>query len=111
MSRTRYGLLALAVLLGAGCDDAATSVEVGSVEVSTVWSGTVFDADGYVVLVDGVEETTLSVGGVVSLILEAGTYSVELTDIDAPCVVSSDNPVSVTVMDDQTVPVSFDVTC
>lgn len=111
MTRKKCGFVALAVLLGAGCDDDATSLEVGNLEVSASWSGSVFDADGYVVLLDGVEESTLDVDGTVVLALDAGTYSVELTDVDTPCVVSSDNPVDATVVVDETVEVAFEVTC
>ena len=102
-------LLAIGVLLGA-CDDTVTAV-AGSVDVTTVTTGELVDADGYTVSVDGVDVTTIAVNGTASLELAEGSYSVELTDLAEPCVVEGDNPVSINVTASTVASVEFRVTC
>ena len=91
--RSSLVILALGVFVGA-CDDTVTPV-ASSLDLTTVTTGDLVDPDGYTVSVDGVDVATVSANGTVSFELAEGTYSLELTDIAAPCVVDGDNPVSV----------------
>ena len=101
----------VAVLVGCG-DDNPIGPELGTVEVEVTASGESIDTGGLVVsLDDGAQIEDLNASDRVTLEVEAGDHTVELTDIASNCTVDGDNPVSVTVTTEETSTVSFALTC
>ena len=105
-------------LVGCG-DDNPIGPQLGTVEVKVTMAGQSFDADRFVVSLDDGAQTEDLVAriydffasGSVTLEVEAGDHTVELTDIAANCTVAGDNPVSVTVTTGETSTASFALTC
>ena len=95
-----------------GCGDDPIGPQLGTVEVEVATSGLNLDPDGFVAnLDDGAQTKGVDASGGVTLEVEAGDRTVELTDIAANCTVDGDNPVSVTVTAEETSTASFAVTC
>ena len=104
--------LAVMALVLVGCSDNPIGPELGTVVVEVATSGPAFDPDGFVVdLDDGAQTEDVDVSDSVTLEVEAGDHTVELTDIAWNCMVDGDNPVSVTVTAGETSTASFAVTC
>ncbi len=104
--------LAVMALVLVGCGDDPIGPEMGTVEVEVTMSGVAFNEDGFVVdLDDGAQTEDVDVSGSVTLEVEAGDHTVELTDIAVNCMVDVDNPVPVTVTAGETSTASFAVTC
>jgi hypothetical protein len=84
----------------------------GSIQVTTVATGTSLDPDGYLVSVDGGaaqlldNNATLTVGG-----LLPGAHSVALTGIATNCQLTGENPASITVTAGVQAAVSFALDC
>ena len=94
--------------------DALTMFDVvclsGSLTVQAPTSGPAadIDPDGYTVTVDGTHVQQLDVNGSVTFPdLTTGTHTVEITGVDAPCIVTSFNPQTVEVPGT----VTFSVSC
>ncbi len=105
-------VFAVVVTVVVGCGDGPTGPEMGTVAVEVTASGESIDIGGLVVsLDDGAQIENLDASGSVTLDVEAGDHTVELTDIASNCTVDGDNPVSVTVTAEETSTVSFALTC
>ena len=100
-------------VLGACDDDDPVGLEPGTIQVEVTTSGEGTDDDGFTVSLDGGAVTeAIDVDGSVTLEnVEAGTHSVELTDLAATCTVDGDNPQTVEVESFEEETVSFSVTC
>lgn len=84
----------------------------GTIEANIATSGSDQDADGYNLVVDGIDEYSVEVNDVVHVAgLEEDTYSIELAGVAGNCAVESDNPRMVDVVAGDTTSVSFDITC
>ena len=83
----------------------------GTLEVTTVTTGPNPDGDGYGFEVDGGAAQAIAVAETVSLTVDSGTRSVELTGVAANCVVADENPRDVTVTAGQTVATTFEIDC
>ncbi len=95
-----------------GCSDSTGPTTTGSIEVTTVTTGSPLDPDGYVLTVDGGEEQAIGVNETVTLAeVEEGDHELELTGLTPGCTVNSPNPLVVTVVTGETVPASFVVAC
>jgi Tol biopolymer transport system component len=107
---TRFACaLAVAVALAACGDDNGTGPNAGSITVSVTTAGD--GPEGYVVTVDNGDGQDVAANGDVSIAVEAGSHSVELTGLGSSCTVDGANPVSANVSAGQDVEVSFTVTC
>ena len=109
--RAQLSLLSLLVAAGIAACSAGTEMTTGYVSVTTSTSGDSIDADGYTLTVDDGDTYSMDVDDTLTLELEEGTYSFELTDVSDNCEVDEDNPVSVdiTAADESTA--TFTVTC
>ena len=103
--------LAVVVALAACGDDNGTGPNAGSITVSVTSAGVGVDSAGYVVTVDNGDGQDVAANGDISISVEAGSHSVELTGVGSNCTVSGDNPVTVDVASGQDAEVTFDVTC
>jgi hypothetical protein len=91
-----------------------TCAGAGSLVVQATTTGTGVDANGYVVTVDGDAAGALTVGPNAAVSFDGlapGQHVVALGGIAPNCSVSSANPLTVTVGEDATVRVTFDVVC
>jgi hypothetical protein len=104
-------MLAMMSLIASGCDETPLVPDTGTVEVATATTGDAIDADGYQLVFNDVESSVIGVNDTATLALDVGDYSVELTGLDQPCIVEGDNPVSITIVADETSAVSFSVLC
>jgi TolB protein len=112
-------LIATAVICSAcGSDDDASptgpdpDTQSGSIQVATTTTGFDLDSDGYSVTVDGGTDRAIGLNGVTTYTdVELGSRQVELTGLAPNCVVSGDNPATVSVTDGATATVSFEVIC
>lgn len=106
------GSLAASFLAGA-CGDTLISISSdGRLEVAVSTSGGGFDRDGFIVIVDGGVEQSVSSGGVVTLTdLREGTHSVRLSGLADDCGVVGSNPRRVVVGAEGTALVAFEVRC
>jgi Tol biopolymer transport system component len=98
---------------GCGDDNGGTNPPTtGSLEVSTVTTGTDIDADGYTVTVDGGSSQAIDANGTVTVSnLSAGDHVVLLGGVAANCTVAGDNPRTVAVAAGSTASTTFSVAC
>lgn len=83
----------------------------GNIEVTVSTTGNGTDEDGYSVMVNG-ESKSLEMNGTAMFNdIEKGTYDIELSGVGSGCVIEGDNPVSVTVIVEETVTAAFSVVC
>lgn len=114
---TRSGLAAvigLTVLLIIGCgeDEATGPPPTGSIEVSLSVTGSVPDADGFVVTIDGGHGDTLLSGGSLRVTgLAAGAHTVTISDVAPNCNVEGETTRAVTVPAEDTFFVPFAADC
>lgn len=88
------------------------SATFGTLQITTTTTGPSPDADGYTVILDGIEHGTLDATGTVDIAgLQSGDHAVALSGVVVNCQVQGDNPRSVTVSASGTAGVSFAVTC
>jgi hypothetical protein len=84
----------------------------GSLQITTATSGTVQDADGYAVSLDGADRGLIGANAVLTLgSLSPGSHVVGLTGVAANCQVQGDNPRAVSITTGQTATLTFMVTC
>ena len=86
--------------------------QFGSMEITTVTTGTMLDPDGYTVSIDEGTSEPIGINGMVVLsTLRVGRYDVTLSDVAGNCIISGSNPRLITVTVDNASEVIFDVTC
>jgi hypothetical protein len=84
----------------------------GNLYVETNTTGEGLDPDGYTVTVDGTVSLSIATNGNVTFIeLSAGDHSVELSGVAPNCAVIGDNPRIVTVLSEDVVGTTFEVSC
>lgn len=87
-------------------------ITVGNLEIKTITTGLDPEPRGYTVVVQDVESIETDANDtVVSEDLDAGTYTIELTEIEDHCTVESENPVTANVIAEETASVDFQVNC
>lgn len=103
--------LLVAIALACNGDD-LSSPGTGSIQIEIATSGPMVDPDGYTLEVDagpalavGVATTLQSAG------LTRGNHTVRLSGVAPNCLVSGDNPRTVTVAQGETVAVRFSIEC
>ena len=85
--------------------------DVGALRVVTTTSGESPD-QAYVVTIDGVQSSAIGPADEVTFpALRATAHAVRLVEVQLNCTVAGDNPRSVTVVAQDTVTTTFDVTC
>ena len=87
--------------------------DAGAIDVTTTTTGESPDPDGYTVSVDGGEDLAIGANSTVTITgLSAGDHSVLLGDIASNCSLGGlANPMTVSVEAEETVDVTFTVTC
>jgi hypothetical protein len=111
----RYGLrlplvLCATILLGVACDSFSDPT-TGDLRVSVATSGGDVDLNGYAVLVDGVERTTIGVNGVaVVRSLPTGSHDVTLSDVAPNCTMGTTS-IGAIVNGGKTTNMDFTVAC
>jgi WD40 repeat protein len=104
--------VALPLLGACGAGQDLTAPWVGALEVNTLTTGGIPDADGYRLILDSVEVETIGVNAsALRPGLAPGRHSVALTGLAANCVTDGANPRAVTVLGGSTVSISFSITC
>jgi len=104
--------IALAAAVGIGCSGDGAGVEVPSLEIRTITTGTELDPDGYLVTVDTTAPRPM--GLVDSLIIDPlpdGPHSVTLEGVADNCAVNGGPSVTATVEKGKTATESFEVVC
>jgi Tol biopolymer transport system component len=92
--------------------DVTCSTLVGSVEVTTVTTGSSLDPDGYSFTVGALSPVAIGVNATETVSnVPIGNRSVELTGVASNCTVSGDNPRTVNVTDGGTATTTFEVAC
>jgi TolB protein len=95
-----------------GDDNGTTPPSTGSLEVSSVTTGSDIDADGYTVTVDAGSSQAIDANGTVTFSnLSSGDHEVALSGVAANCTVAGDNPRTVTVVAGSTASTTFSVSC
>jgi len=106
----------LLILTACGSDspaepDPTPDPDPGSIEVSATTTGPDLDGDGYSLDANGAVLALAANGTATYTDLAPGSYTVELSGVADNCEVTSDNPVSVTVVSLQTATAAFTVEC
>jgi Tol biopolymer transport system component len=110
-------MLAAAAALLWGCGDSGGSLEPppadpGAIQVTAVTTGQGTDPDGYSITVDaGLPQAIGASGSVTVPALPAGDHTVELGGVAGNCVVTEENPRTVTVTAGATAETTFGVVC
>ena len=109
----RCAIAAVVVALVACDDDDPVGPTTGNVEVEVLTTGEGTDSNGFTVDLDnGAETEAVTVNDTITITdVDAGSHTVELTDLASNCSVDGDNPKSVTIQASETETVSFAVTC
>ena len=88
------------------------SATTGIIQVTTTTGGTSLDPDGYTLSVDGGTPQPIGASATIPIPdLPPGDHTVGLAGVAANCTVEGDNPRSVAVAGEATVPADFTVTC
>ncbi|HEU5039787.1 MAG TPA: hypothetical protein VFT84_03135 [Gemmatimonadales bacterium] len=84
----------------------------GTIAVTVATIGSLLDADGYTLTVDGGAPQPIGVNDALVVTgIEPGSHTLELADLALNCRVEGDNPVTVEAGDDHAAAVEFEVTC
>lgn len=84
----------------------------GDFSVATVTTGVELDPDRYEIRVNDIFASLIGVNDLVEFVNRAvDTYTVELAEVAANCVVSGDNPRFIQVIADTSIVTTFEVTC
>jgi Tol biopolymer transport system component len=113
--------VAASAMIACGGDDAAptspivppgpTGPAAGTMRITVSTSGQSVDPDGYTVIF-GTRQEPVAVGGAVTFAaVSVGTQTVELSGVALNCFVSETNPRAVSIVANQTVQVTFNVSC
>ena len=90
----------------------ACSATDGSLAVTTTTTGTAPDPDGYTLTLDGGSPQTIGVSTTYSFVaVPAGEHTVALGGLASPCVLTSPNPQTATVVAGGTATLSFSIDC
>jgi hypothetical protein len=81
------------------------------VRVATSTTGLDFDASGYRVSVDGTDRAAVPVNGTTLVRVDAGIRSIDLTNVAPNCTIEGPNSHSISIADDEVVPIGFAVAC
>jgi hypothetical protein len=105
-------LLVLALLAPACSGDSLAVPETGTLQITTSTTGDEPDPDGYIVQVDAAAAQAIGpAASIQSTDVSPGDHTVQLAGMAANCIVSGDNPRTVSVAAGQTATASFAVTC
>ena len=110
----RYLLLVgtAAALAACGGGEGLTGPTTGTLEVASSTSGAELDPDGYTVQIDTEPARGIGIAGTIrSTGVAPGTHTVQLGGLASNCMVSGDNPRSVSVARGETATVTFEVKC
>jgi Tol biopolymer transport system component len=114
MAPFRGFLRRLLLLNGAllGCQESPiVEPNLGTIQVTTAWTGDEPDPDGYAVQVDGEPSQPIGVTATLHADDVAGEHSVQLTGVAGNCAVEGENPRPVRIVANDTTRVDFIVTC
>jgi hypothetical protein len=99
------------LILLQGCGDTTHPTPTGSIQVSSVTTGVELDQDGYTVSVDGQSRALGTNASATLQDISAGEHDVELNGLAPNCVVTTPNPVRVTVSAGSVARVSMAISC
>jgi WD40 repeat protein len=92
--------------------DVTCAALTGSLQVTTVTSGDTLDPDGYTLTVEGTQSQSVDINAAVTFPgLREGSYTVELSGVAKNCIVSGENPRSVSIAAGQTTEETFQISC
>ena len=113
MSHRSLAAAALSLSLLVACNGDNTSGNAsGSLHVRVTPSSSPLYPDGFAARIDNGSSRPIPAGGELQLEgMLPGEHTVELTDVDLPCTIETENPVTVTVPSDDVVTASFTVVC
>jgi hypothetical protein len=100
------------VLAACGGDGNGPSETTGTAQVTTVTTGADLDPDGYTLVADGSNSTSIGINSNASFTqLPPGSHSLQLNGAATNCTVTSPNPLTVTVTAGKTVQATFTIVC
>jgi len=114
--------LPLVMALSNGCADSAPTeigdgdegpapAATGSLNVTTITTGSLLDSDGYAVLVDG-QGRWIAINGTLEIpSVMPGERVVDLDGVQSNCATSGPNPRTITVLEGETTSTTFEVGC
>ena len=112
MSHTRIAISALCLAFLVACGSDSTGNGAGSLHVRVNPPSSPLDPDGFDAKIDNGNSRPIPVDGELELEgMLPGEHTVQLTDVDTPCEVTTENPVTVTVVAGDVVTASFTVVC
>jgi len=112
MSHARIVISALCLAFLVACGSDSTGNGAGSLHVRVDPPSSPLDPDGFDAKIDNGSSRPIPVDGELQLEgMLPGEHTVELTDVDTPCEVTTDNPVTATVVAGDVVTASFTVVC
>src|SRR4051812_40374948 len=83
----------------------------GTLELTTITTGSDLDPDGYSFQIDGGDAQTVGINDKATSNVPAGSHTVQLAGLAPTCTVSGDNPQTVTITAGQTTAITFSITC
>ena len=83
----------------------------GFINVTTHTTGQDIDPDGYALAVDGRDAPLIGANAVSTLLVDAGTHAVTISEVAANCAVQGEDTQTVTVEPDGSADVTFEVVC
>lgn len=112
MSHARFAISALCLAFLVACNGDSTGNGAGSLHVRVNPPSSPLDPDGFDAKIDNGNSRPIPADGELQLEgMLPGAHTVELTDVDTPCDVTTENPVTVTVVAGDVVTASFTVVC
>lgn len=106
-----FTMAALAFMLLGGCESALIIDSNGSIEVAISTRGPDPDPDGYSLTVDGDQAYVLPAAGSLTLQLERGSHSVQVSGLAENCAVEGANPRTIVVGSSSAADITFTVVC
>jgi hypothetical protein len=111
MRSESLGLIFLAIFFVGCSGDDPVGAESGQVEVTIVTAGDSLDDQYTLAFNTDVLTATILANETLTLELDEGTYSLELTEVADNCAVAGDNPIAVEIDSNVLAVAAFDVTC
>ncbi len=112
MSHPRVAITALCLAFLVACGSDSTGNGAGSLHVRVNPASSPLDPDGFAARIDGGSSRPIPAEGELQLEgMLPGEHTVELTDVDTPCDVTTENPLTVTVVAGDVVTASFTIVC
>jgi hypothetical protein len=86
-------------------------ISPGVLQIRTFTLGDAPGTDQYLIQVDGGDQHTISEEGAIAFVVPPGEHQLFLDGVPAECTVEGANPLPVTVAPDETIRITFSISC